>query len=260
MNLAKQHTSRYAITVTLILSILIAALVFGLIVLLRPDEAAHEDAEFKRDLLSIAGIYDANKPIDEQFKQVTIKLVDLDAGRFTEKFENVEVFDQRAASKNPELSDPVAAEDDIAKLIRREKYAKVFLVNDKNGLSKVILPVRGYGLESIMSGFIALDKDLNTIVGFGFYEQFETPGLGGEVDSPAWKALWIGKKIYSATGEVKIDVIKGHVDNQAVDAEYKVDGLAGATLTSNGVRNLLKFWMGDTGFKPFLANLKNGDA
>lgn len=259
MSVTKQHTTKYAITVTLILSILIAALVAGLIVLLRPHEVAIEDAEFKRDLLIIAGIYDANKTIEEQFKKVTIKLVDLDAGRFTDKFENVETFDQLASSKNPELSDPVAAEDDIAKLIRREKYAKVFLVNDKNGLSKVILPVRGYGLESIMSGFIALDKDLNTVVGFGFYEQFETPGLGGEVDSSAWKALWIGKKIYSATGEVKIDVIKGHVDNHAVDAEYKVDGLAGATLTSNGVRNLLRFWMGDKGFKPFLANLKNGD-
>jgi Na+-transporting NADH:ubiquinone oxidoreductase subunit C len=111
-----------------------------------------------------------------------------------------------------------------------------------------------------MSGFVALDKDLNTVLGFGFYSHAETPGLGGEVDNPKWKQIWIGKKIYSETGEVKIDVIKGHVDDATADAEYKVDGLSGATLTSNGVRNLMKFWMGDKGYKSFLANLKNGEA
>jgi len=260
MKVAIQQTAKFTITITLIMGIVAAVLVAGSVVLLRPMQMANEALDFKRDVLNIAGIYDASKTIDEQFAQVTIKLVDLDAGRFTDKIENVEMFDQRVSSKNPELSDKVATEDDIAKLIRREKYAKVYLVNDENGLSKIILPVRGYGLSSIMSGFIALDKDLNTVLGFGFYEQFETPGLGGEVDSPKWKALWIGKKIYSETGEVKIDVIKGHVDNQAVDAEYKVDGLAGATLTSNGVRNLLRYWMGDKGFKLFLVNLKHGKA
>jgi Na+-transporting NADH:ubiquinone oxidoreductase subunit C len=55
-------------------------------------------------------------------------------------------------------------------------------------------------------------------------------------------------------------VIKGHVDESTPDADYKVDGLSGATLTSNGVSNLIKYWMGDTGFKPFLTNLKNGEA
>jgi Na+-transporting NADH:ubiquinone oxidoreductase subunit C len=133
-------------------------------------------------------------------------------------------------------------------------------VNDENGLSKVILPVRGYGLWSTMSGFVALDKDLNTVLGFGFYDQKETPGLGGEVDNPKWKQLWIGKKIYSESGEVEISVVKGHVDDATPDAGYKVDGLSGATLTSNGVSNLMKFWMGDKGYKPFLTNLKNGEA
>lgn len=55
-------------------------------------------------------------------------------------------------------------------------------------------------------------------------------------------------------------MIKGHVDETTAEAEYKVDGLSGATLTSNGVDNLMKFWMGDKGYKLFLANLKNGEA
>src|SRR6187551_2396904 len=154
MKVAIQQTAKFTITITLIMGIVAAVLVAGSVVLLRPRQMANEALDFKRDVLNIAGIYDASKTIDEQFAQVTIKLVDLDAGRFTDKIENVEMFDQRASSKNPELSDKVATEDDIAKLIRREKYAKVFLVNDDNGLSKIILPVRGYGLESIMTGFI----------------------------------------------------------------------------------------------------------
>ena len=82
----------------------------------------------------------------------------------------------------------------------------------------------------------------------------------GEVDNPAWKAMWIGKKIYSEEGEVRIDVLKGHVDENTPNAEYKVDGLSGATLTSIGVENLLHFWMGEKGYKPFIENLKNGEA
>lgn len=159
------------------------------------------------------------------------------------------------------MFDQLNPAEDIAKLVTREKYAKVFLVNDEAGnLSRVILPVRGKGLWSTMSGFIALDKDFNTVLGFGFYSHAETPGLGGEVDNPKWKSIWLGKKIYSESGEVKVSVIKGHVDAGTSDAEYKVDGLAGATLTSNGVNNLVKYWMGDDGFKPFLTNLKNGEA
>lgn len=258
--MANQQTAKYTITVTLIMCLVASVLVAGSAVLLRPAQVANKALDFKRNVLSIAGILNKDQSVEEQFKQVEIKIVDLSTGRFTDAIADIEKFDQNASAKKPDLSDKLSAEEDIAKIISREKYAKVFLVNDANGLSKVILPVRGYGLWSTMSGFVALDKDLNTVLGFGFYSHAETPGLGGEVDNPKWKQIWIGKKIYSETGEVKIDVIKGHVDDTTADAEYKVDGLSGATLTSNGVRNLIKFWMGDKGYKSFLANLKNGEA
>ncbi len=258
--MANQQTAKYTITVTLIMCIVASILVAGSAVLLRPAQVANKALDFKRNVLSIAGILKPGVSVDEQFKQITVKIVDLDTGKFTDAIADVDKFDQTASSKKPELSEKLSGDEDIAKIVRREKYAKVFLVNDENGLAKVILPVRGYGLWSTMSGFVALDKDLNTVEGFGFYDQKETPGLGGEVDNPKWKQLWIGKKVYSESGEVKVDVIKGHVDENTADAEYKVDALSGATLTSNGVRNLMKYWMGEHGFKPFLTNLKNGEA
>lgn len=258
--MANQQTAKYTITVTLIMCLVASVLVAGSAVLLRPTQVANKALDFKRNVLSIAGILKSDQSIDEQFKQIEVKIVDLDTGRFTDAIADVEKFDQVASAKKPDMYDQLKSEEDIAKLITREKYAKVFLVNDDTGLSRVILPVRGKGLWSTMAGFVALDKDLNTVLGFGFYSHAETPGLGGEVDNPKWKEVWIGKKIYSDTGDVKIDVIKGHVDDATAEAEYKVDGLSGATLTSNGVRNLMKFWMGDKGYKKFLANLKNGEA
>lgn len=258
--MANQQTAKYTITVTLIMCLVASVLVAGSAVLLRPTQVANKALDFKRNVLSIAGILKHDQSIEEQFKQIEVKIVDLDTGRFTDAVTDIDKFDQVASAKKPDMYDELKPEEDIAKLITREKYAKVFLVNDAAGLSRVILPVRGKGLWSTMAGFVALDKDLNTVLGFGFYSHAETPGLGGEVDNPKWKEIWIGKHIYSATGDVKIDVIKGHVDDATADAEYKVDGLSGATLTSNGVRNLMKFWMGDKGYKTFLANLKNGEA
>jgi Na+-transporting NADH:ubiquinone oxidoreductase subunit C len=257
---ANQETAKYTITVTLVMCIVASILVAGSAVLLKPHQVANKTQDFKRNVLVLAGIYNADQSVEKQFEQIEIKLVDLESGNFSDAITDLDKYDQVAAAKKPELSDKLSSEEDIAKIIRREKYAKVYLVNDSSGLSKLILPVRGYGLWSTMVGFIALDKDLNTVLGFGFYDQKETPGLGGEVDNPKWRSLWVGKKIYSESGDVKIDVAKGSVDPNAPDAEYKVDGLSGATLTSNGVENLLHFWMGEKGYKPFIDKLKNGEA
>lgn len=104
-----------------------------------------------------------------------------------------------------------------------------------------------------MYGFIALEENCNDIFGLQFYQHAETPGLGAEVDNPKWRAQWKGKKLNNENGELMIQVAK-----TMNSKEYHVDALAGATLTSNGVDNLVKFWMGETGFKKFLTNLKNG--
>jgi len=129
-------------------------------------------------------------------------------------------------------------------------------VEENGQLKSVILPIRGYGLWSTLHGFIALESDLNTVVGLGFYQHAETPGLGGEVDNPKWKGLWPGKKLYNEAGEPVIHIVKGGVDPSSPNAEHQVDALAGATLTSNGVDRLLQFWLGEQGFGPYLAKLR----
>jgi Na+-transporting NADH:ubiquinone oxidoreductase subunit C len=112
------------------------------------------------------------------------------------------------------------------------------------------------GLWSILYGYLALDTDLTTIRGITFYEQGETAGLGGEVENPRWKALWPGRRAFDERGNVKIQVKKGVAGPPAEDP-YQVDGLSGATLTSRGVTNMIRFWLGPDGFGPFIAQLRN---
>ncbi len=123
----------------------------------------------------------------------------------------------------------------------------------------LVLPVEGYGLWSTLYGFLALDADTKTIRGLTYYQHLETPGLGGEVDNPSWKALWPGRVAFDETGAPVISVIKGRAGSPQ-DDPYRVDGLSGATITSRGVTNMLQFWLGEAGFGPYLERFRESQA
>lgn len=258
--MSNNDSIKKTIIVTVLLCIVCSVIVSAAAVLLRPAQVANKSLDFKRNILSAAGLLEAGKNVDTVFNErVVTRVVDLKTGKFTDAVDPVS-YDQRRASKDPSLSTNLSADEDIAKISRREDYSVVYLIQDENEqLQKIILPVKGYGLWSTLYGFLALEADANTVVGLVFYEHAETPGLGGEVDNPVWKAKWVGKEVYDE-GDVAISIIKGSVDPSSSNAVHQVDGLSGATLTSRGVHNLLHFWLGDNGYKPFLTNLKNGEA
>ena len=241
------------------LCIVCSIIVSAAAVILQPAQEANKNLDRKRNILAAAGMLDDSKSVDELFAQISTRVVDMRTGKFTDDV-NVENYDQRKAAKDPSASDALSADQDLAKVARREHYALVYLVEDAGGdIDKIILPIRGYGLWSTLYGFIALESDGNTVAGLGFYEHAETPGLGGEVDNPRWKSSWPGKQVYR-DGEVAIALIKGSVDPASADAAWQIDGLAGATLTARGVTNLVQFWLGKNGFEPFLNNLQSGEA
>lgn len=223
-------------------------------VMLKPLQEANKLKDKRRNILQVAGLFKPGTDIDEAFKAIEPRVVDLEKGTFSDKHDPV-AYDQRKASKDPAQSKVL--ESDPAGIKRRAKFASVYLLRDKAGnLDKIILPVHGYGLWSTLYGFIALKSDGNQISGLQFYQHGETPGLGAEVDNPKWRAQWNGKKVFGGDGSVKISVAKSVQNGK----EHHIDALAGATLTSNGVDNLVKFWMGEQGFKRFLDNLKKGKA
>ncbi len=247
------------VRVALILCVVCSVFVSSAAVLLRPEQQANKLLDRKKNILAAAGLLQPNVNIETQFAKIDTRLVELDTGKFSQTFDTAN-YDQRKASKNPELSSELSNDEDIANIHRREKYALVYIVSNGEAIDKVILPIKGYGLWSTLYGFIALEKDFNTVAGVGFYEHAETPGLGGEVDNPLWKAKWIGKQVYGEDGNTALSVIKGEVDPARPQAVYQIDGLSGATLTSRGVHNLIQFWMGEKGFALFLANLRAGEA
>lgn len=242
-----------------VLCIVCSVIVSVAAVALKPAQEANKALDRKRNILAAAGMLDESKDVEEQFSQVLTRVVDLRTGKFSDDVDP-QKYDQAKAAKDPAQSESLSAEQDLAKIARRENYAVIYLVESApDQVDKIILPVRGYGLWSTLRGYIALEADGNTIAGLGFYDHKETPGLGGEVDNPRWKAVWPGKKVYKDQ-TAAIALVKGAVDPAGADALWQVDGLSGATLTARGVTNLMQFWLGKDGFQAFLSNLKSGEA
>ena len=244
------------IVVALALCLVCAVLVSLATVALRPLQGYNKALDMKKNILDVAGLLDENTDIDKAFQErIESKIVDLKTGDYIDSI-NVDDYDQRKAAKDPAQNEVIPVDKDIASIRTKAKYTKIFLVKNGDKLQSIILPINGYGLWSTMYGFLALEADAQTVQSINLYDQGETPGLGGEVVNPNWRALWKGKKVYSDKGDVALTLVKGGVDESRPDAVYKVDGLAGATLTSRGVSNLIQYWMGQEGFATYLNKIR----
>ena len=240
------------IGVALALCLVCSVVVSFSAVYLKPVQLQNKTQDRKKNILAVVGMYDPSESIDEQFKQFETRVINLESGEFAEGIDPAS-FDSRKASQDPADSIVLSGAEDIAGIKRRANHKEVYLVrNDDDSIRFMVLPVHGYGLWSTLYGFLALEGDGKTIVGLSFYEHAETPGLGGEVDNPKWKAQWAGKLAYGDGWTPEAEVVKGTVNAGNPDAKHQVDGLAGATLTSVGVTQMLRYWLSDDGFKPFI--------
>lgn len=226
---------------------------------LRERQAVNQTLDMQRNVLVAAGLAAPDEglereEIEARFAPITQVVIDLATGVPTDT--DPTTFNARAAAADPDTSQ--AAPPNNAGLSRVADQTLVYELRDADGeLDLVVLPVHGLGLWSILYGFVALDADLETIRGLTYYEHKETPGLGGEVDNPRWKSLWNGRKAFGPDGAPAIEVIRG-LAGPPEDDPFRVDGLAGATMTSRGVTNMLRFWLDEQGFGPYLATLRAG--
>lgn len=234
-----------AVVLCLVGSVLVSAAAIGL----RPQQEANAKLSKQTNILQVAGLYQDGTNVSELYaERIEPRIVDLRTGEFSADVDP-ETYNEVTAARDPELSAALTKEQDPAQIKRKTNYATVYLVKGEGGYETIIIPVHGYGLWSTLYGFIALKPDGNEIVGLQFYQHAETPGLGGEVDNPTWRGQWPGKLLRDGD-ELKIEVVKS-----GASGAHQVDGLAGATLTSVGVNNLVRYWAGQDGFGPFLKNL-----
>lgn len=238
----------------LVLAFFCSLMVAGAAVGLRPLQEENKALDMKKNILLAANLYDSSRPIEQLFANIEPRIVELESGEFV-TLENIspQDFDQRKAAMTSDMGSSLGDDEDVAGIGRVEKYSLVYLVKADDKLDQIILPVRGKGLWSTLYGYIALEEDLTTINGISFYEHGETPGLGGEIENARWQAGWQDKKIYNQANEEVIR-IGGKMGDK--EAEHYVDGISGATLTTDGVDDIITFWFGENGFKPFLARLE----
>ncbi len=257
-----EHSTRHTVIFTTLLCVVFSLAVSAVSVALRERQEENKTLDRIKNVLVVAGKLEPGESLGREEMRSRFesalepRLVDLQTGLYVDG--DPMAFDQRKAAKNPDTSRP--APNNASKVRRLPDQALVYLIRGENGaVAGYILPVEGMGLWSTLYGYLAIEPDTNTVRGITFYQHGETPGLGGEVDNPRWKALWPGRKVFDRRWEPRLAVIKGQAGPVEQDP-YRVDGLSGATITSNGVTNLIRFWLGENGFGPYLAEMRRQES
>ncbi|MFN5708201.1 MAG: Na(+)-translocating NADH-quinone reductase subunit C [Planctomycetota bacterium] len=247
------NTFFIALSLCLVCSAVVALAAIGL----KPIQDRNKALDRKKNVLIAAGLIKRGDSanIDQLFQKMVVdKIVDLESGQdVTSEYPSPAAFDPEATLEEKGKYRQLESKEDIATLKKRENRAHVYLVKTSESdetPSKYVFPVRGKGLWSTMKGFLSLNSDLKTASGITFYEDGETPGLGGEINSAAFQAQWPDKRILDDSGKVVLKVSK------TASGDSEIASLSGATITSNGVQFMIQYWLGDAGFGKYLQNLQ----
>lgn len=164
---------------------------------------------------------------------------------------------EKDAKGNPLIAEKIDIQKNN-KVPKETRNFPVFMFLDENDSTKVIayvFPMFGSGLWDWISGYMALDGDLNTIKGIAFDHKSETPGLGARITTPEIQGRYVGKEIFGNNGDlVSVTMVKGE-SGKPQDVHH-VDGMSGATLTAKGVNAMLENYL--SSYTAFIKNEKSG--
>jgi Na+-transporting NADH:ubiquinone oxidoreductase subunit C len=238
---------------------------------LKPYQSKAVELFRKQSILDAAGLYAEGLDVEAIYNANIYEIaIDLKTGQQIpiSRLPDGEKYDQDRAYDLKDQRNEFASGEfgpDVAKIKYFPKYAWVYVVKKSESSDEpemLIFPVQGRGLWSILKGFVATDPKVEVVRGITFYDHAETPGLGGEVDNPKWKDQWRkGLTIYknAENFEMAVKVAKTTAAPPVNGKYVEVDGLSGATITSNGVTNTLHFWFGGGGYGEFIKRVKAGE-
>jgi len=248
------YTLLFATAICIVCGIMVSSFAVSL----EPLQKENAALDKQKRVLEAVGLLEPGESITPEevaarFEPVQPVIIDLATGE-PQSDADTAAFDQQRRARDPPPR--TEAPENGAKVRRLPDQALLYEVREESGeLDMVVLPIEGLGLWGTLYGFLALDADTNTVRGITYYLHKETPGLGGEVDNPRWKNRWPGRRAFDQEGVFRLAVIKGQANSPEQDP-HRVDGLSGATITSNGVTNMLDFWLGEHGFAPYLDRIR----
>lgn len=251
MNFSNKYIVGFSLALCLVCSLAVSALA----VALKPRQDANRLLDQQENILRVAGLWTENgHPSMEQAASLFESIVTWEVDRASGEMKRLEAFEPAErmvdAAKDPARSTAAAGADAKGAQIARIPDRLLVYEVAAPGKEAWVLPFWGNGLWSTMYGFLAVEKDFSAAKGITYYQHGETPGLGGEVDNPRWKAQWPGKRLLGADGAPVIEVVK---NGQVRDAARQVDGISGSTLTSRGVNYSVRAWLSQEGYGAWIA-------
>lgn len=238
------NSNKYTFSFAILMVVLVAAVLSIAAINLKPFQDKNIELKKKQDILCTIGF--SKNASDENY---------LSREKAGELFSTY-IKDQPVINSSSEIiNDLIAFDVDMAKELKKDVKERnfPFFVAEKDGETYYIIPIRGKGLWGPIWGFIALAKDLNTVLGATFGHKSETPGLGAEINLPIFQDQFPGKKIFNENGIFNsIKVIKGGAKEGDV---HGVDAISGGTITSNGVSDMLYDCL--INYVTYFENLKN---
>lgn len=229
-----KQSNVYTIIYIIVLVVLVGTALAFTAISLKPLQQANADADKMRQILASVSVEatgsDVIKAYDEYIRSTFV--VDENGNRV----EGADAFAVDVAKQSKEAAS--------------ERLLPVYECTLADGSVKYILPMYGAGLWGPIWGYVSVDADGTTIYGAYFAHQGETPGLGAEIEKPAFSSQFSGKKLIKNGSFVPVAVVKAG-QAPAGDADY-VDGISGGTITSKGVGAMI-----DNCLKPYSAFLES---
>ncbi|GAB2623671.1 NADH:ubiquinone reductase (Na(+)-transporting) subunit C [Belliella aquatica] len=250
-----QQSNGYIITFSIILTVVLGLLLSGTSQVLGPIQKKAEDLDNKKQILGAVMAPEELKALKPEEvlayyeSRIASKVVDIEGKEVEQDTEG-----------NPIVAETVNVGKNYKKAPADRLYP-VFIYHEEgneDAAISYILPVYGAGLWDEIWGYVALQTDLNTIEGVTFSHKGETPGLGARITENGVQARYQGKKIFDDNGELQAVIMQKGEGKDYDGEEHKVDGLSGATITANGVNDMLKNYIGH--YKPYLEKRKSGSS
>lgn len=231
-----KQSNTYTIIYIIILVVVVGAALAATSLALKPQQTANADADKMKQILASVHIVPTKGDVQADFSKYITDQFLVDA--------------QGTRTPGDAFAVNTAAESKVEAAMRKMPVYECTLAP---GDVKYILPVYGAGLWGPIWGYLAIDADGSTIYGAYFAHQGETPGLGAEIEKPAFSDQFDNKHLFKDGRFLPVNVLKAGTAPEA--GEDYVNAISGGTITSKGVAAMID--SGLRGYEGFLSTLQS---